>query len=107
MSTEDSPSEATGMIFVPNEEVQPEERSTLSVHYMNGQPALVFTGGVCIPTKLPIIDSSGQQVGAFGLLVPTDNLSPQVQADILNGINAKFVPVRILSSSRERFPTSR
>lgn len=99
MATKDAPSEATGLIFVPNEQVPPEERSTLSIHYTNGHPTLVLTGGAHIPTKLPIIDSHGQQVGAFGLLVPTDNLSPEVRADILNGVNAKFVPVRILSSS--------
>ncbi|MGW2539415.1 tyrosinase family protein [Kitasatospora sp. NPDC001574] len=44
--------------LIPADQVKPEDISTLSIEYRNGQPVIVVRGGQYIPTRLPVVDES-------------------------------------------------
>uniref|UniRef100_A0AAU2K3V8 Uncharacterized protein n=1 Tax=Streptomyces sp. NBC_00049 TaxID=2903617 RepID=A0AAU2K3V8_9ACTN len=61
---EGTPAEKTGPQTgaIPSGEARPEDVGTQSVHYVDGQPVLVVTGGASAPAALAAVEASGNPV---------------------------------------------
>ncbi|MFD8980483.1 hypothetical protein [Streptomyces sp. NPDC059564] len=57
--------EVTEPVFIPADQVKPEDIGTLSIEYRDGQPVIVVSGGTAIPAELTVLDAADHAVAAY------------------------------------------
>lgn len=69
----------TGPNLIPASEVKPEDIGALSLHYADGVPVLVVSGGTVVPAGITIVDNEGAVVGAY-IAGPVPAPKPEARA---------------------------
>ncbi|WP_436493274.1 hypothetical protein [Actinokineospora sp. HUAS TT18] len=66
MSEKELATEASGLTVIdPSEQETTDDTGLLSIHYRDGQPVIIVSGGAAIPETITVTDPSGTPVATY------------------------------------------